>query len=164
MSIHEKSAWVSIVAILGLYIPYFMVVDVHPLQGLYRFWVVGIGMAVIMGVFRAVDAIVQVVQQRAGTMVVVDELDRLIQYKAALLSGVILACVVVIWVIGMMYVLPLHATTMVETTSDGVYSHAAWPITDVMRTVHWLFAGFVATNLLYYVAIIVQYRSMRDEP
>lgn len=160
MTIHEKSAWASVVAILVLYIPYFSAVNAQPMEGVYRFWGVTIGMAVIMGVFHAIDAIVHVIRHRTHVVTLVDELDQAIQRDAAMVAGGVLAGVVVCWVIGMMYALPLSAVTVTETTSDGIRTYVAWSVDDIMRAIHWLFAGFVMANLVYYFVMIVRYRSM----
>lgn len=68
MTLHEKSAWVSIAGILVLYVPYFVEVNAHPMESLYRFWFVGVGMAVIMGIFYTIDAVIHVIQQRDGAI------------------------------------------------------------------------------------------------
>jgi hypothetical protein len=163
MTIHERSAWISIGAILMLYIPYFIDVNAQPMVSLYRFWGVGIGMAVIMALFHAIDAVMHVVQKRGGAIQLVDELDRAIQHNAMAISGILLAVVVVVWVIVMMYALPLFGSSVVETTSDYVNAYVAWPIDQVMRAIQWLFAGFVMANLVFYGVVIAQYRSMRGE-
>lgn len=160
MAIHERSAWGSIGAILVLYIPYFIEVNAHPMESLYRFWMVGIGMAVIMGVFHLIDTIVHVVQTRRIPLQILDELDRTIQYKAMMVSGGVLAFALVIWVIVMMYALPILGATVIETTSERVNTYVAWPIDHVMRAIQWLFAGFVLANLVFYLAVIVQYRGL----
>lgn len=163
MGIHEKGAWVSIGAIMVLYIPYFIDVYTEPMTALYRFWYVAIGMAVILSVFHAIDSILHLLNRRRGEYAVVDELDQRIQHKAALVSGGLLACMVMIWVIVMMYALPMLGDEVVETTSDGSLSYVAWPITQIMHAVQWLFASFVGAQVLYYGMILGQYRSMSRE-
>lgn len=163
MTLHEKSAWVSVGAIVLLYIPYFMQVNAYPMASLYLFWVVGIGMAVIMVLFHTIDAVVHVVQKREGALQLVDELDRAIEHNAMAISGILLAVVVVIWVMVMMYALPVFGSSVVETTSDSMNAYVAWPIDQVMRAIQWLFAGFVMANLVFYGVVIAQYRSMRGE-
>lgn len=160
MAIHERSAWVSIGAILALYIPYFMDVNAHPMESLYRFWGVGIGIAVIMALFHTIDAIIHVIQKRSDAMQLVDELDQAIHHNATAVSGGLLAVVVVAWVIGMMYALPVLGVSVVETTSEGIDTYIAWSIPQMMRAVQWLFAGFVLSNLVFYGMVIVQYRRL----
>lgn len=160
MTIHEKSAWVSIIAIVVLYVPYFMAVHTNPMESIARFWILGVGMAVIMGVFHTIDAIVSVLLHRGETMGIIDELDRVIQQQAAMYAGSTLAFIVVIWVIVMMYILPIMGRTVIEQTSDMNVPYIAWSIEQVMRAVQWLFAGFVLANIVYYAVVIVRYRSV----
>lgn len=163
MTTHEKSAWVSVGALILLYIPYFIDVNAQPMESLYRFWVVAIGMAVIMVLFHAIDAIIHVIQKRSGAVQLIDELDRVIQQKATTIAGAMVSAVIVVWIIVMMYALPVLGVSVVETTSDGVHTHVAWPIEQVMRAIQWLFAGFVVSNLVFYIAVIVQYRRIHHE-
>jgi len=163
MTTHEKSAWVSVGALIVLYVPYFIDVNAHPMESLYRFWVVAMGMAVIMVLFHATDAIIHVIQRRSGAVQLIDELDRVIQQKATTVAGAMLSSVIVVWIIVMMYALPVLGISVVETTSDDVLTHVAWPIEQVMRAIQWLFAGFVVSNIVFYVAVIVQYRRIQRE-
>ena len=163
MTLHEKSAWVSVGAILLLYIPYFIDVNAQPMESLYRFWGVGIGMAVIMVLFHTIDAIIHAIQKRGGALQLVDELDRAIQHNATTVSSAMLAVVVVAWVIVMMYALPMLGVSVEETTSDQTERYVAWSIQQIMRAVQWLFAGFVLSNLVFYCMVIVQYRRLYRE-
>jgi hypothetical protein len=163
MTTHEKSAWVSVGVLILLYVPYFIDVNAHPMESLYRFWVVAMGMAVIMVLFHAIDAIIHVLQRRSGAVQLIDELDRVIQQKATTVAGAMVSSVIVVWIIVMMYALPVLGTSVVETKSDVVLTHIAWPIEQVMRAIQWLFAGFVVSNIVFYVAVIVQYRRIQRE-
>lgn len=159
MTIHERSAWVSIGAMLVLYIPYFMEVQTNPMQGLVLFWVVGVGMAIILVIFHTIDAIMHVVLKRSGSLTLVDEFDQTIQRHAAMIAGGLLAVVVMSWIIVMMYLLPLFGSSVVDT-SNYASIYVAWPIEYMMRAVHWLFAGFVLSNIVYYAVVIYHYRSL----
>lgn len=163
MGIHEKGAWVSIGAIIILYIPYVIAVSAEPMEAIFRFWYVVIGMAVILGVFHTIDTMLRVLSKQRGVHVVIDELDQRIHQKAAIISGGLLASMVMVWVIVMMYALPLLGGEVVETTSDGSMTYMAWPIEQIMHAVQWLFASFVCAQLVYYGMILVQYRSMSRE-
>ena len=112
--------------------------------------------------FHIVNALATKAIRKTGDVPPHDELDRIIELKAAKLSGTVLAVAVIAWCIA--------ATTGVLGGSEIANNVALnEPITEskmmvsvlvVLTAVHMLFAGFVIANIAYYGSIVVGYRSL----
>lgn len=163
MSFHEKSAWACLLVIALVYVPYFAFVLQFPMAGLGLIWVSTVGVVVLLSVFHAVNALASRAMRRSGPPPF-DEMDRTIELNAAKWAGFILAFAVVSWVLVAMFLLPMIGSgAMREAKATGVdVSDANFtvPVLTAMTAVHYLFAGFVFANLVYYGGIVFGYRRM----
>ena len=94
-----------------------------------------------------------------------DELDRIIELRAAKLAGIVLATVVLSWSMAAMVGVPVQgvASIAAATAENAVTtSDFAIQVTKVMCWVHVLFAGFVISNVAYYGSIIAGYRRLAN--
>jgi hypothetical protein len=162
MSFHEKSAWACFVSICCLYVPYFFVVFRYPMAALGLIWVSAIALAVLLIVFHIVNAIATRSIRTTGEVPPLDELDQKIELTAAKWAGLILALAVVAWILVAMYAIPALGSAALEPTSaaarDVSPSSYTVPMFTAMSAVHWLFAGFVISNIAYYGGIVFGYR------
>ncbi|MFV9505959.1 MAG: hypothetical protein AB4911_15515 [Oscillochloridaceae bacterium umkhey_bin13] len=151
MSFHEKSALACFISICLVYVPYFMLVFRFPMAALGLFWVSAVGLVALLTGFHIVNALATRSIRTSGGVPPVDELDQRIELKAAKWAGFILAFAVTTWILVAMYALPV--------LSNGVSpSSYAIPMVTAMTAVHWLFAGFVLANIVYYGGIVFGYR------
>jgi hypothetical protein len=162
MSFHEKSALACLISICCVYVPYFVLVFRFPMAALGLFWVSAIGLVVLLTVFHIVNAIATRSIRTSGDLPPVDELDQRIELKAAKWSGIILAFAVLTWILVVMYSIPVIGNSMVEqmrATGSAVSPESyTIPMFAAMTAVHWLFAGFVLANIVYYGGIVFGYR------
>lgn len=164
MSFHEKSAWVCMLSIGGVFVPYFVIVFQYPLAfvGLLPM-AVAVLVALLTG-YHTVNALATASIRKRGDVPPQDELDRCIDLRAASVGGLTLACVVVTWCLVVAFAAPILAAGA-NMNAIGLGSAAAAgqfsiPVFQVLIAVHALFAGFVLSNLLYYAAIIAGYRTL----
>lgn len=166
MSFHEKSAWVCGGSILVVFIPYFAFVLRQPLAfvGLFALAVAGL-VALLIG-FHVINAISTPSIRQTGDVPPTDELDRLIELRAAKLSGIVLAVVVLIWSVVAMFGIPALGVAALAAKPAGGAGPAAAdfavPVVEALFWVHVLFAGFVVANITYYGGIVAAYRSLAD--
>lgn len=167
MGFQEKSAWACLAGISLVFVPYFIFVFQYPMAFFGLFVLAVIVQVIFMTVFHAVNAIVSPSIRKSGDALPKDELDRMIEQRAAKWSGLILGIVVISWCILVMYGAPLlgvHEMGL-SNASDGTEllpSSFAIPVSDVLLAVHVLFAGFVIANLIYYTTIVISYRRLAD--
>jgi hypothetical protein len=167
MSFHEKSAWACLVSIGLIYSPYFATVLRAPMAGLGLFWVAMFGMIALLTIFHVANALSSRSLRTSGKLPPADELDQRIELRAAKWAGFVLAFALVTWILLAMYGMPILGTMGIDATqvsTDG--SPAAdftIPVVDAMRAVHWLFAGFVFSQMMYYAGIVIGYRRMAGE-
>lgn len=161
MGFHEKSAWACLIGICGAYVPYFVAVSRAPLAGLALFWLSAAGLTALLTAFFVINAIASRSLFASGGVPPVDELDQRIERTAAKWAGFALAFAVMIWILGAMYLLPL-TSGQVEPPPGNANAGASpsIPLSEAMQAVHWLFAGFVVANLVYYGGIVLGYRRM----
>jgi hypothetical protein len=164
MSFHEKSAWVCLVSIGLVYIPYFGVVLRLPMAALGLFWVATAGLVALLTIFHLANAIATRSIRATGDVPPLDELDQRIELRAAKWSGFTLACAVITWVLIAMYSMPViggEAYEQAKATGIQV-SPASFsiPVLTAMLAVHWLFVGFVLANIAYYGGIVFGYRRL----
>ncbi len=87
-------------------------------------------------------------------------MDRAIELKAAKLSGILLAVLVMSWcLVAMVWALTVgvKAASAVEAGAGLVI-----PLRQALIGVHLLFAGFVVANVVYYALIVASYRRLAD--
>lgn len=159
MGFHEKSAWASLIAVICAYLPYFFLVAQHPMAALGLFWVAAAGLGVVLAVFHIVNALVTRSIRLRGDTPPTDELDRLIELKAAKLSGIVLAAAVFCWILFSIYAIPVHLHAAGQAHATDV-AQLQVPALTAMTAIHWLFAGWVIANAVYYGAIVAGYRRM----
>ncbi|MDP1798824.1 MAG: hypothetical protein Q8K78_15120 [Planctomycetaceae bacterium] len=167
MSFHEKSAWVCLVSILCVYLPYFSLVCVFPMAALGLFWVAVAGLVVLLTVFHVVIAVATRSVRTTGGLPPVDELDEKIELKATKWASLILAFAVFTWVLVAMYSAPVIAHEAFEQAKildpEAAAIPFAVPVFTAMAAIQWLFAGCVFANVIYYGGIVIGYRSLAGE-
>jgi hypothetical protein len=147
MNFHEKSAWACLVSMLGTYAPYFVVVLREPFAGPGLFVAAAIGLVLLLTLFHMINAIADRSIRTTGTTPTPDELDRAIEGAAARWAGLVLAFAVMSWI-------------LIAWFAVLVAAGPAVPVDTALSAVHWLFAGFVFANLVYYGAIVVGHRRL----
>lgn len=165
MSYHEKSAWACMLAILLIFIPYFAIVLPHPMAFVGLFVLAVFGLVALLVGFQTLNAIFSPSIRRTGDTPALDELDRLIEFKAAKLSGFVLAFVVLAWTIAMMYLAPavgVAEITKLEAAGQAQASNFSIPVNQAVFWLQILFAGFVTANIVYYGRIVASYRGMAN--
>lgn len=167
MGFHEKSAWACLLGIVLVFVPYFVVVFKYPMAFVGVFVLAVIVLTVFLIAFHLVNAVMSRSIRMTGDSPPKDELDRIIEFRAAKISGVILGIVVIFWCMIAMYGAPalgVHEIVLANA-NDGtglLPSKFAIPVIDVLLAVHVLFAGFVIANLAYYGTIVVSYRKLAN--
>jgi hypothetical protein len=162
MGFSEKSALACVISICAVYIPYFAIVLYFPMAALGLFWVSVVGLVVLLAAFHFAIALATRSIRRTGNVPPADELDQKIRHTAANWAGFVLAFAVLTWILIAMYSLPVIGAGVFEhaksTGSELSASNFAVPVFTAMAAVHWLFAGFVFANVVYYGGIVVGYR------
>lgn len=165
MGFHEKSAWACLVAVLLVFVPYFVLVFQYPMAFVGLFVLAVAGLVALLTSFHIVNSLVTASLRRTGETPPHDELDRTIELRAAKLSGVVLGVVVVVWSIVAMYGAPTIGVREISNVAmaKGVENDAsqfAIPVLSVLTAIHLLFAGFVVANVAYYGTIVAGYRRL----
>lgn len=152
MNFHEKSAWACLLSIVVVYVPYFLLVFQYPIASIGFFVLAVVALSVLLTAFHIINAIVTPSMHKTGDAPAQDELDRMIELRAAKLSGIVLSVAVMAWcIIIAMFVLP--ALGISEQTATF-----AIPVMQALTGIQLLFAGFVVANLVYYGTIVASYR------
>ncbi len=153
MSFHEKSAWACLLSIVVVFVPYFLIVFQYPLAfGLLVLAVVIL--CVLLSAFHIVNALVTRSIRTTGDTPLQDELDRLIELRAAKFSGIVLATVTIVWFFGALFEVLAVAGEVAASSQFTISALSA------LIAIHLLFAGFVLANLAYYGSIVVGYRRL----
>ena len=166
MSYHERSAWACLIAIVIVFVPYFAVVLSQPMAFVGLFVLAVIGLIALLVGFHAVNAIATATIRQTGDTPMLDELDRMIEFRAAKLSGLVLGVIVLAWSIGVMFGAPAVGVAEIAKVDAANVpvdaSDFAIPVSNAVFWVQVLFAGFVAANVTYFGRIVAGYRSMAD--
>ncbi len=164
MSFHEKSAWACMCSIVLAFVPYFWIVFRFPMAFVGVFVLAVMVLVALLVAFHVVNSMATASIRNTGDVPSPDELDRLIELRAAKLSGIVLATIVIIWSLVVMFGVP--AVGVAEISNENAAgmsvesSDFAIPVTQALFWVHLLFAGFVVANLTYYGSVIAGYRGM----
>ena len=163
MGFHEKSAWACLLGILLVFIPYFVVVLQNPMAFVGVFIVAVFVLVAFLSSFHIFNAIMSPSIRRTGDVPPHDELDRLIEMRAAKISGIVLAVTVIVWCFNAMIGVPLIGVQEIANSELGggpKSAQFAIPVNQALFAIHLLFAGFVIANVVYYGSIIVGYRRL----
>lgn len=165
MGFQERNAWACGCFTLAAFTPYFWLVFGNPMAYATLFTIAVFGLVVLLIGFHSVNSMASDSIRKSGDVPAQDELDRIIEFRAAKLAGIVLATVVLIWAIAAMVGVPAEGFANTATaSSEGVAnaSDFAIPATKVMCWVHLLFAGFVISNVTYYGGIVAGYRRLTN--
>lgn len=167
MGFQEKSAWACLLGTALVFTPYFVIVFRSPAAFVGLFVLALIVQVIFMAVFHTINSIMSRSIRKTGDAPPRDELDRMIELRAAKISGVILGTVVISWCIIAMFSAPGMAVQEIALAKalDGAEmstTQFAIPLANVLLAVHMLFAGFVMANLVYYGSIVVSYRRLAN--
>lgn len=150
----ERNAWACGIAIALVYTPYLYVVLQWPLAALGLFWAAAGAVVVLLVIFHIGNAVADRNIRRTGTTPPLDERDWRIERSAARWAGFVLGAAVLAWTAIQIVALPVAAIAPAEVGA----ARASLPLDVAMTAVHWLFAGFVVANLVYYAGIVIGYR------
>jgi uncharacterized iron-regulated membrane protein len=166
MNFHEKSAWACFGSIVLVYSPYLWFVYQQPMSYLGLFPLAVVESCVVLAGFHIVNALVTRSIRNSGKTPPVDELDRLIELRAAKFSGFVMAFVVMGWCLLTMYwfpVLGVRATAIANQAGGAAPPlPLAVPMNEAVLAIHGLFAGFLLANLAYYGSIVFGYRRLAN--
>ena len=163
MGYQEKSAWACSGSILVVFVPYFLAVFQAPMAYVALFVMAVVGLVALLAGFHIINAIVSASIRKSGDVPKPDELDRIIELRAAKLSGIVLGVVVLMWLCTVMLWFPVMGIREIAAAAEPVAADFSVPVVKAMLWVHGLFAGFVVANLVYYGAIVASYRRLADE-
>lgn len=165
MGFQEKNAWICGVSTILIFGPYFCFVFLQPMSHIAFFAVAVVCLILLLTTFHTVNAIKTRSIRTSGEVPRTDELDQLIELRAAKWAGIVLATLVLVWSIAAMFGIPiLGVSHLVAQRQAGLVdsSDFAIRVLDAMPWVHLLFAGFVVSNLVYYAKIVFAYRSFSN--
>lgn len=160
MAFHEKSAWVSLLSIAGVFVPYFVLVFQYPMAFIGLALVAVILLTILLTGFHIVNAIMTASIRKRGDEPPQDELDQLIELRAAKVSGFVLAFVVLGWCMVAAFGIPALGVSALANAETPNLSQFSVSVFDVLTAIHVLFAGFVASNIVYYGTIVAEYRKL----
>jgi hypothetical protein len=164
MSFHEKSAWACLISIVLVFAPYLSVVFQQPMAFVGLFPLAVIVLVVLLTAFHIVNALVTRSIRKTGDVPPHDELDRMIELRAAKLSGIVLAIAVIVWCMSAMFFVPaIGVGELVQANMpDAIPAPPQFqiPVSLILTAIHMLFAGFVIANTVYYGSIIAGYRRL----
>lgn len=166
MSYQEKSAWACVLSILVVFTPYFFVVFWYPLAHVGLFAITVALLVAMLVAFHTVNSITTAPIRKSGDVPAPDELDHIIELRAAKLAGIVLATVVLCWSIATMFGAPAQGVIAIASERAAgdlaTSSSFAIPVSQALFWVHLLFAGFVVSNIAYYTAIVAGYRRLSN--
>lgn len=165
MGYQEKNAWACGCSILVVFTPYFWLVFRYPMAHVALFALAVFGLAAILAGFHIVNALATASIRESGDVPPPDELDRMIELRAAKLAGIVLSIVVLSWSIAAMVGVPVQGViSNAAEASQGAVTGSAFAIqvTKAMLWIHLLFAGFVISNVAYYGTIVAGYRRLAN--
>jgi hypothetical protein len=162
MSFHEKSAWVNLLVITGIFVPYFIFVFQQPLAFLGLLTIAVILQVALLVGFHIINALVTKSIRKRGETPPPDEMERLVELRAAKFAGFVLAFVVMSWFIIAAFGAPILGVTALVNfgTSAAGPDSLSIPLLPILTAIHLLFAGFVLSNIAYYGAIIAGFRKL----
>lgn len=165
MGYQERNAWACGCSILVVFTTYFWLVFGDPMAHVGFFAIAVAAQVALLVGFHLVNAIATASIRKSSDVPEPDELDRIIELRAAKLAGIILATVVLSWSMAAMVGVPAQSVANIAaaaTENEVTATVSAIHVTKVMFWVHFLFAGFVVSNVAYYGSIIAGYRRLAD--
>src|SRR5262245_12129611 len=129
MSFHEKSAWACLVSIVLVFVPYLVVVLRYPASFFGLFPLAVLALIGLLTAFHMGNALATRSIRETGDTPPLDELDQLIELRAAKWSGLFLGAAVMMWCLTAMWAIP---------TLEIADANLA------LTAIHLLFAAFVA--------------------
>ncbi len=166
MGFQEKNAWACLLAIVLVFIPYFIVVFQQPMAFMGLFGLAVVILVALLTAFHMVNALLNRSIRDTGDVPPPDELDQLLELRAAKLSGIVLAIAVMVWALIAMFGVPvIGVKALIQASApDGVATPSQFsiPVIQALTAIHLLFAGFVTANIAYYGSIIAGYRRLAD--
>ena len=161
MAFHEKSAWASLISIIAVFVPYFIIVFQYPMSFMGLLVGAVIAQVIVLIAFHVANAVASASIRKRGDAPPQDEMEKLIDLRAANIAGIVLSAVVVCWYLAVAFgvqVLWLSVADSQQSLSSLLL--ATIPAFPVLTAIHILFAGFVFSNVVYYAAIIFGYRKL----
>ena len=162
MSYHEKSAWLTLIPILLVFVPYFIAVFKTPFATVFFLIIAVIALVVILTICRTGLAIATPKVLRTGDEPGMDEMERRFDRTSVNVAAYFLSTVVVLWCLNTLVGIPIQAfrglAESERTITNIDLSQLTIPAVDAVNAVQLLFAGFVLANVIYYVSLIVCYR------
>ncbi|MGI9519302.1 MAG: hypothetical protein ACR2NP_19785 [Pirellulaceae bacterium] len=148
MGFHEKSAWVCLLCILVVYVPYFWLVFSvpHVAVSIVAFVGATIVLALLMSLFQVMVALSTRRVWTTGDVPPPDERELIIELKASKIAGIVMGCAVIIWCM-------LAMVGIAGVSDDGEVSHRI-----AVLGCQSMFAAFVFANVVYYASLILGYR------
>jgi len=166
MSFHEKSAWACLIAVLLVFVPYFALVLRYPMAFVALFVLAVFVLVALLAGFHIFNSLLTPSIRETGDTPQHDELDRLIELRAAKLSGLVLGIAVLLWSIAAMFGAPAAGVSeFVKAQAENALvapTQLVVPLSFALTAIHLLFASFVAANVIYYGTIIAGYRRLAD--
>ena len=165
MGFQEKNAWACGCSILVVFIPYFWLVFHNPMAYVPLFAIAVFALVALLVGFHIVNSIATASIRKSGDVPPSDELDRIIELRAAKLAGIVLATAVLSWSIAAMVGVPAEGVSSIAAANSGrevTASDFAIQVTRAMCWIHLLFAGFVISNVAYYGSIVAGYRRLAN--
>ena len=165
MGFQERNAWACGCSILVVFTPYFWLVFRYPMAHVGLFAIAVAALVALLVGFHVVNALATASIRKSGDVPKPDELDRIIELRAAKLAGIVLATVVLSWSMAAMVGVPAPGVANIAAgaaENEVTATDFAMQVTRVMFWVHILFAGFVVSNVAYYGSIIAGYRRLAD--
>jgi hypothetical protein len=161
MSFHEKNAWFCVLALLLVFIPYFVLVHQTPVASIIFLIVSVVFLAVLLGGFHLINSLVCAAKTGAnGESQALDERDKIFELKATKLSAIVLGSFTITWCLNAFLQIPWQGFANMELApaADPPLSTFSISSMDALWWVQVLFAGVVVANLAYYTSLIFQYR------
>jgi len=112
----RKECLVNMLSVVGVFVPYFVFVFQNPMAFIGLMVVAVIFLVALLVGFHIVNAIITASIRKRGDVPPQDELDKLIELRAAKISGMMLSVIVVGWCLMAAFgVLPLSVYSIVNT-------------------------------------------------
>ncbi|ALS98832.1 hypothetical protein [Lacimicrobium alkaliphilum] len=165
MGFQEKNAWACGCSILVVFMPYFGFVFSYPMAYIPLFAIAVFALVALLVGFHIINSIATASIRKSGAVPPTDELDRIIELRAARLAGMVLAIVVLSWSIAAMVGIPAEGVNNVVAANakqELTHSVFAIQVTSAIYWIHLLFAGFVISNIVYYGSIVAGYRRLAN--
>jgi len=162
MSFQEKNAWVCLLAILAVYIPYFSSSLREPTPSIVPFVAAVVFFVVLFIVFYALNANFSKQMGGVDQEPKRDEREQYIDLKASKIAGFFLAAWVIVWCVNAMFLFQFveFSTPATKASFDSTTSISLVSISGIVAIwwVNLLFAGFILANAVQYATLIFFYR------